>query len=47
MVLADLGYEGENTRLTCPIKSTPGQELNVDQRTVTAPSPHCTPRHEP
>jgi hypothetical protein len=36
VVLADLGYEGENTRLTCPIKNTPGRELNVDQRTVNA-----------
>jgi hypothetical protein len=35
-VLADLGYEGENTRLTCPIKNTPGNELNDDQRTVNA-----------
>jgi hypothetical protein len=35
-VLADLGYEGENTRLTCPIKNTPGRELNVEQRTVNA-----------
>lgn len=23
-VLADLGYEGENQRLTCPIKATGG-----------------------
>jgi hypothetical protein len=35
-VLADLGYEGENTRLTCPIKNTRGQELSVDQRTINA-----------
>ncbi len=33
-VLADLGYEGENQRLTCPIKATGGQKLTVEQRTV-------------
>jgi hypothetical protein len=32
--LADLGYEGENRRLTCPIKATRGQRLTVEQRTV-------------
>jgi hypothetical protein len=32
--LADLGYEGENQRLTCPIKATPEQKLTVEQRTV-------------
>jgi hypothetical protein len=33
-VLADLGYEGENTRLTCPIKNTRGATLTVEQRTI-------------
>ena len=33
VVLADLGYEGENTRLTCPFKAPPGGGLPVDQRT--------------
>jgi hypothetical protein len=32
--LADLGYEGENTRLTCPVKTRPGGGLTVNQRTV-------------
>jgi hypothetical protein len=35
-VLADLGYEGENTRLTCPIKNTRGTALTPEQRTVNA-----------
>jgi hypothetical protein len=35
-VLADLGYEGENTRLTCPIKNTRGTALTAEQRTVNA-----------
>ena len=35
-VLADLGYEGENTRLTCPIKKTRGATLTVEQRTINA-----------
>lgn len=35
-VLADLGYEGENTRLSCPIKNTRGTALTTDQRTVNA-----------
>jgi hypothetical protein len=35
-VLADLGYEGENTRLTCPIKNTRGVTLTVEQRTINA-----------
>jgi hypothetical protein len=35
-VLADLGYEGENARLTCPVKHRSGVELTVDQRTVNA-----------
>jgi hypothetical protein len=35
-VLADLGYEGENTRLSCSIKTIRGQRLTVDQRTVNA-----------
>jgi hypothetical protein len=34
--LADLGYEGENQRMICPIKATPGQKLTVEQRTVNA-----------
>ncbi len=39
VVLADLGYLGEDTRLVCPIKkpSKPGtQTLSVEQRTVNA-----------
>ena len=35
-VLADLGYQGENSRLTCPIKASPGGGLTVNQRTVNA-----------
>lgn len=35
-VLADLGYEGESTLLTCPIKNTRGVTLTVDQRTINA-----------
>jgi hypothetical protein len=35
-VLADLGYQGENTWLTCPIKTTAGGGLTVNQRTVNA-----------
>jgi hypothetical protein len=35
-VLADLGYEGENTRLTCPIKNTHGMTLTVEQCTIDA-----------
>jgi hypothetical protein len=33
--LADLGYEGENDRLTCPINNTAG--LTPNQRTINAP----------
>jgi hypothetical protein len=36
VALADLGYEGENDRLVCPVKKpskASGQELSVDQRT--------------
>jgi len=33
-VLADLGYEGENSRLTIPIKKIRGTVLTVEQRTV-------------
>jgi DDE superfamily endonuclease len=36
VVLADLGYEGENTRLVCPVKTRPGRGLNPNQRTVNA-----------
>ena len=36
VALADLGYEGENTRLTCPIKTTRNTPLTVEQRTVNA-----------
>jgi hypothetical protein len=36
VVLADLGYEGENTRLTCPIKNTQGVALSAEQRTINA-----------
>ena len=32
--MADLGYEGENDRLTCPIKNTGG--LTPNQRTINA-----------
>lgn len=35
-VLADLGYEGENTRLTCPVKNARGGVLTPDQRTINA-----------
>jgi len=35
-VLADLGYEGENNRLTCPIKNSRGVALTVEQRTINA-----------
>lgn len=35
-VLADLGYEGENTRLTCPVKNACGGVLTPDQRTINA-----------
>jgi hypothetical protein len=34
VVMADLGYEGESTRLVCPIKRHRGRELNPDERTV-------------
>jgi hypothetical protein len=37
VVLADLGYEGENQRLVCPIKKpskTGGEALTVEQRTI-------------
>jgi hypothetical protein len=33
-VLADLGYEGERTALTTPIKHRAGSRLSADQRTV-------------
>jgi hypothetical protein len=36
VALADLGYEGENDRLVCPVKKpskASGQQLSVDQRT--------------
>jgi hypothetical protein len=32
--LADLGYEGERTTLTTPIKHRSGRRLTTDQRTV-------------
>jgi DDE superfamily endonuclease len=35
-VLVDLGYEGEHTRLHCPIKNTRGGTLSAEQRTVNA-----------
>ena len=35
-MLADLGYEGENTRLTCPIKNGRGTVLTAEQRTINA-----------
>jgi hypothetical protein len=35
-VLVDLGYEGENTRLTCPIKNGGGRVLTAEQRTINA-----------
>jgi DDE superfamily endonuclease len=37
VVLADLGYEGENQRLVCPIKKpskTSGESLSAEQRTI-------------
>jgi DDE superfamily endonuclease len=34
VALADLGYEGEDTRLVGPIKTTRGTALTVEQRTV-------------
>jgi DDE superfamily endonuclease len=34
VALADLGYEGENTRLVCPIKTTRGTTLTAEQRTI-------------
>lgn len=34
--LAELGYEGENQRLTCPIKAVAGTRLTDTQRTVNA-----------
>jgi hypothetical protein len=33
-VLADLGYEGEKTALTIPIKHRAGRLLTADQRTI-------------
>ena len=36
VVLADLGYEGENGRLTCPFKTRAGGGLTVDQRAFNA-----------
>jgi len=33
-VLADLDYEGDNTRLTTPIKKTRGTALAAEQRTT-------------
>jgi len=33
-VLADLGYEGENARLTCPIKNGRGTVLTAEQSTI-------------
>ncbi len=35
-VLADLGYEGENSRLTCPVKHTHGGVLTAEERTINA-----------
>lgn len=35
-VLADLGYQGEAHRLTCPFKTPAGGGLTVDQRAVNA-----------
>jgi hypothetical protein len=35
-VLADLGYEGENTRLMCPVKKTTATTLTAEQRTINA-----------
>ena len=32
--LGDLGYEGENQRLTCPIKAAAGKRLTATQRTI-------------
>ena len=36
VALADLGYEGENTRLNCPFKTPAGAGLPVDQRAYNA-----------
>jgi hypothetical protein len=33
-VLADLGYEGENTRLTVPIRTIHGRTPTAEQRTI-------------
>jgi hypothetical protein len=35
-VLADLGYESENTRLPCPIKNGLGTVLTAEKRTINA-----------
>jgi DDE superfamily endonuclease len=36
VALADLSYEGENSRLVCPIKARAGVALTAEQRTVNA-----------
>lgn len=36
VALADLGYEGESTRLTCPFKTSAGAGLPVDHRAYNA-----------
>ncbi len=36
-VLADLGYEGERTALTTPIKQASGRRLTENERTVNLP----------
>jgi hypothetical protein len=36
VALADLSYEGENSRLVCPIKARPGVVLTAEQRTFNA-----------
>ena len=44
VALADLSYEGENSRLVCPIKARAGVALTAEQR---APSTPCTPPPAP
>jgi hypothetical protein len=36
VALADLSYEGENSRLVCPIKARAGVAITAEQRTVNA-----------
>ncbi|WP_432489437.1 transposase family protein [Kineococcus sp. SYSU DK018] len=45
-VLADLGYEGERARLTCPHKVTTNRDLDVDQRSFNRVHAHLRARAE-